>query len=40
MSHENKFTIPLKATNVLIKLLNASETLLQWFKDKRMNVNP
>ena len=30
-----------KISNVLIKLENAAETpLLQWFKDKRMKVNP
>ena len=30
----------LKISNVLIKLDNAAETLLQWFKDNRMKVNP
>ena len=30
----------LKIADVLIKLENAAETLLQWFKDNRMNTNP
>ena len=30
----------LKISDVLIKLENAAETLLQWFKDNRMKVNP
>ena len=29
----------LKFLDVLIKLENAAETLLQWFKDKRMKAN-
>ena len=30
----------LKISDVLIKLENAAETLLQWFKDNRMKANP
>ena len=30
----------LKISNILIKLKNAVDTLLQWFKDNRMKVNP
>ena len=30
----------LKILDVLIKLENAAETLLQWFKDNRMKANP
>ena len=30
----------LKVSDVLIKLENAAETLLQWFKDNRMKANP
>ena len=30
----------LKISDVLIKLENTAETLLQWFKDNRMKVNP
>ena len=30
----------LKISNVLIKLENAAEALLQWFKDDRMKTNP
>ena len=30
----------LKISNVLIKLENAAETVLQWFKDNRMKANP
>ena len=30
----------LKISDVLIKSENAAETLLQWFKDNRMNTNP
>ena len=30
----------LKISDVLIKLENAAKTLLQWFKDNRMKVNP
>ena len=30
----------LKISDCLIKLENATETLLQWFKDNRMKVNP
>ena len=30
----------LKISNVLIKLQNAAETVLQWFKDNRMKANP
>ena len=30
----------LKISNVLFKLGNAAETLLQWFKDNRMKANP
>ena len=30
----------LKFLDVLIKLKNAAETLLQWFKDNRMKANP
>ena len=30
----------LKISEVLIKLENAAETLLQWFKDNRMKANP
>ena len=29
-----------KFSNVLIKLENAAETLLKWFKDNRMKANP
>ena len=29
-----------KISNVLVKLGNVAERLLQWFKDKRMKVNP
>ena len=30
----------LNIANVLIKLVNAAETLLQWFTDNRMKANP
>ena len=30
----------LKISDVLIKLENAAKTLLHWFKDNKMNVNP
>ena len=30
----------LKNSDVLIRLENAAETLLQWFKDNRMKANP
>ena len=30
----------LKSSDVLIKLENAAERLLQWFKDNRMKANP
>ena len=30
----------LKISNVLIKLENASQTQLQWFRDNRMKANP
>ena len=30
----------LKFSNILIKLENASETLLAWFKDNRIKGNP
>ena len=30
----------LKVSDVLMKLENAAETLLQWFKDNRMKANP
>ena len=30
----------LKNSNILFKLENAAEILLQWFKDNRMNTNP
>ena len=34
------YCIGLKILDVLIKLENAAETLLQWFKDNRMKANP
>ena len=34
------YSTGLKISNVLIKLENVAETLLQWFKDKRVKANP
>ena len=34
------FCAGLKISDILIKLENAAETLLQWFKDNRMKANP
>ena len=36
----NQYCTGLKLSDVLIKLENAAKTLLQWFKDNRMKVNP
>ena len=36
----NPYCTGLKISDVLIKLGNAAETLLQWFKDIRMKANP
>ena len=37
--HNTPYCNGLKISDVLIKLENADETLLQWFKDNRMKVN-
>ena len=36
----NPYCTGLKVLNVLIKLKNAAEKLLQWFKYNRMKANP
>ena len=36
----NTYCTGLKIPDALIKLENAVETLLQWFKDNRVKVNP
>ena len=38
-SHSTPYCTGLKISEVLIKLENAAETLLQWFKDNRMKAN-
>ena len=39
-SESTSYCTSSKISAVLIKLENAVKTLLQWFKDNRMNVNP
>ena len=39
-SNNTPYCIGLKILDILIKLENAAETLLQWFKDNRMKANP
>ena len=40
MDENNPYCTGLNISNVLIKLENAAETLLQWFKDNRIKANP
>ena len=38
--NNTQYCTGLKILDILIKLENAAETLLQWFKDNRMKANP